>query len=62
MDGGGSVETECGVVVLVAVVREELLAERAGVLDAVEVVGEGGAVLERLELRLRVGVVVALTG
>jgi hypothetical protein len=52
------VQSEPAVVVLVAVVVEELLAERAGCLDVVEVVGEGGAVLERLERRLRVRVVV----
>jgi hypothetical protein len=48
--------------VLVVVVRKERLAERPGVLDAAETLGEGGAVLEGLELRLAVRVVVALTG
>jgi hypothetical protein len=38
------VQSEAGVVVLVAVVAEELLAERTGVVDVVEVVREGGAV------------------
>lgn len=33
---------------------EELLAERAGMLDVVEVVGEGGAVLEGLERRFAI--------
>jgi hypothetical protein len=42
------------VVVLVVVVVEELLAERAGGLDVLEVVGEGRAVLEGLERRLAV--------
>ena len=62
VDGRGGVQSEAGVVVLVVVVVEELFAERAGVLDVVEVVGEGGAVLEGLERRLRVRVVVRLTG
>jgi hypothetical protein len=48
--------------VVVVVVREECFAERPGVLDAAESLGERRAVFEGLELRLAVGVVVALTG
>jgi hypothetical protein len=62
VDGARSVEPERRMVVLMVVVVEELFAEDANVLDAVELVGERGAVLQRLELRLRVGIVVALTG
>jgi len=54
VDGRGGVQSEAGVVVLVVVVVEELFAERAGVVDVVEVVGEGGAVLEGLERGLAV--------
>jgi hypothetical protein len=57
VDGCRGVQSEPGVVVLVVVVVEELLAERAGVLDVLEVVGEGGAVLEGLERRLAAEVV-----
>ena len=46
--------------VLVVVVVEEDLAERPSVLDGPEALGERGAVLEGLELRPGVGVVVAL--
>ena|SRR5918994_3736089 len=53
----GVLQSEPGVVVLLVVVVEELLAERAGVLDVLEVVGEGGAVLEGLERRLAAEVV-----
>src|SRR3982074_3394447 len=45
--------------VLVVVVREERAAEAPGVLDAAEALGECRAVLQGLELRLGVGVVVA---
>jgi hypothetical protein len=47
---------------LMVVIREERLAEEAGVGDRTEAFGEARAVLQRLELRLAVGVVVALTG
>ena len=67
--GGGAVVdrrrrvvTDPGVAVVVAVVREEAVAEGPGVLDATEAFGEVRAVLEGLELRLGVRVVVALTG
>ena len=53
VDGRWGVQSEPGVVVLVTVVIEEFLAERASVVDVVEVVGEGGAVLERLERNTR---------
>ena len=55
-------EPDAGVAVLVVVVVEEDLAERTGVLDAVEAGGEGGAVLEGLERGVAVGVVVADMG
>ena len=42
---------------VVVVPIEECPAERPRVVDRVEPVGEAGPVLERLELRLRVGVV-----
>ncbi len=42
---------------LVVVPIERRAAERSGVLDRVEVVGELGPVLERLEVRFSVGVV-----
>jgi len=45
--------------VLVVVVIEETSAESPGVIDAPEALGERWAVLEGLELRLAVGVVVA---
>jgi hypothetical protein len=45
-------------VVLVVVPAERALVEAAGVLDRAEPVGEGGVVLEGLELALGVGVVV----
>ena len=48
--------------VLVVVLAEEFLAERAGVLDVVEAVRERRAVLEGLELRFAVRVVVADVG
>jgi hypothetical protein len=49
-------------VVLGVVPGEEPLAERSGVLDGAEGVGEVRSVLEGSEVRLDVGVVVALTG
>ncbi len=57
MDGVGGHEADAGVAVLVVVPGEELAAERSGVLDRVEAGGEAGPVLQRLELRLGVGVV-----
>jgi hypothetical protein len=51
-----------GMAVLVVVIGEERAAERAGVLERPECPGECRAVLQRLELRLAVRVVVALTG
>jgi hypothetical protein len=53
---------DAAVVVLGVVPAEEPLAERAGVFDAAEAVGEVGPVLQRPEVRLAVGIVVALTG
>jgi len=44
--------------VIVVVPAEELAAEAAGVLDGVEPLGKDRPVLQRLELRLAVGVVV----
>jgi len=55
---GRGVQADPGVAVHVVVVLEERRAERSGVLDRAEAAGEVRAVLERLELRLGVGVVV----
>ncbi len=62
MHGGWGVQADPGVAVLVVVRSEELLAERAGVLQRTEPFGEVRAVLERLELRLAVRVVVGYPG
>ena len=62
VDRGRRVVADARVPVLVVVVGEERLAERPGVLDAAEALGEGRAVLEGLELRLAVGVVVLTCG
>jgi hypothetical protein len=58
VDVGGGEQPDPAVAVLEVVPAEEDLAERSGVLDAVEPVREGGMVLEGLELALAVGVVV----
>ena len=55
---GGGVQPDPGVPVIVVVPAEEDLAERSGVLDGAEPVGEVGPVLEGLELRLGERVVV----
>src|SRR4029453_4827619 len=60
--GRGGVQPDAAVAVLVVVVAEELVAESAGVLNGAESVGEGRAVLQRLERGLAVGVVVADLG
>ena len=57
VDRGGGHQADPGVAVGVVVPVEELAAERAGLLDVLEAVGELGPVLQRLELRLAVGVV-----
>ena len=59
VDRGRRVLADARVAVVVVVVGEERLAERPGVGDGAEALGEARAVLERLELRLAVGVVVA---
>lgn len=46
----------------VVVILEELLCPGPGIVDVVEVTGPGRAVLEGLEVRFDVGVIVALTG
>jgi hypothetical protein len=56
------VQADAGVAVDVVVVIEERGAERAGVVDRAEPAGERRAVLEGLEVRLAVGVVVADVG
>ena len=58
VDRGGGVQADAGVTMDVVVVLEERGAERAGVVDRPEPNGERRAVLEGLEVRLRVGVVV----
>ena len=55
VDRCGRVQPERGVTVLVVVGVEECGAERAGVVDRPEPLGERRAVLERLELGLGVG-------
>jgi hypothetical protein len=68
LDGGAVVDrcrcvvADAGVAVVVVVVGEERLAERPGVFDATEALGERRPVLQRLELSLAERVVVALTG
>ncbi len=58
VDVCGGVQSDPGVAMLVAVPAEEPVAEDAGVLDAAEPVGEVRPVLQGLELRLGVGVVI----
>ncbi len=62
MHRGRGVHHDSRVAVLVVVVREEHLAERAGLFNGVETLGKGWAVLERLELRFGEGVVVRHVG
>jgi hypothetical protein len=62
VDVGGGVQAQPAVAVVVVVPGKEVLAVRPGGFDRVEAAGEAGPVLEGLELRLGVGVVVALTG
>ena len=57
-----SVETESAVMVLGVVPREEPGAEATRILDGAEPRGEGRSVLEGLELRLGVGVVLGGVG
>ena len=49
--GGGRVQPDPGMTVVMVVVLEERFAEDAGVFDRAEPVGERRAVLERLECR-----------
>jgi len=56
VDVGWGVEADTRVAVFVVVVLEEPLAERSSRNDVGEPLGEGGRVLEGLELRLGVGV------
>jgi hypothetical protein len=62
VDVGGGVQAEAAVAVLVVVPGEEVLAVLAGGLDGAETGREPGPVFQGLELRLRVRIVVALTG
>ncbi len=57
MDGCGRHESDAGVPMDVVVPVEERPCEAPGVQDRIEAVREAGAVLPRLELRLRVGAV-----
>ena len=57
VDGGGGHQADPGVAVLLVVPVEEVAAERACVVDRVKAGGERGPVLERLEVRLGVGVI-----
>ena len=56
--GCGGVHRYTGVPVFIVVIPEEVAAEYAGVFDGSEFAGECGAVLEGLEVRLRVRIVV----
>jgi hypothetical protein len=58
VDVGRGVVPDAGMTMVLVVPAEEATAEGAGVLQRAEAVGELGPVLEGLELRLRVGVVV----
>ena len=62
VDGFRGAQAEAGVTVLGVVPGEEVAAEGAGILDGAEARREAGSILEGPELRLRVRVVVALTG
>jgi hypothetical protein len=62
VDVGGGVQAEAAVAVVVVVPGEEFLAVGAGGLERGEPGGERRPVLEGLELRFGVRVVVALTG
>jgi len=57
VDGGWGHQANPGMVVGVVVPADERAEVSAGVVDAIEPVGELGPVLQRLETRLRVGVV-----
>ena len=57
VNGRGSHQLEAGVVMLVVVPREELLAEAAGLFEGTETIRKAGAVLQRFEVSFRVGVV-----
>src|SRR5450755_2263773 len=59
VDVGGGVQAEAAVAVLVVVPGEEVPAVCPGGLDGAEPGGEPGPVFQGLELRLRIGVVVA---
>jgi hypothetical protein len=60
VDVGGGVESDARVPVFIVVVLEEPFAECPGRRDVGEALRKGGRILERLELGLRVGVVVGL--
>src|SRR3546814_20231808 len=62
VDVGGGVEPDAGVAVVVVVVSEEPVAERAGVVDAGEALRERRGVFQSLELGFAEGVVVAHVG
>ena len=62
VDLSGRQQADAAVVVAVVVPVEELAAEGACVLDGAEAVGKFRAIFHRLELTLRVGVVVGLVG
>lgn len=59
MDGRRGEQADAGVVMVRVIPGEEALAEAPAVLDATKAVGEVGAVLERLELRLGKRVIIA---
>ena len=58
MNDGWSHETDSRVPVFVVVVAEEVTAEQVSILDGTETLRELRAILQRLELRLGVGIVV----
>ena len=57
-NSSGSHPWKAGVVLLVVLPREELLAETAGLGEGAEAIRKAGAVLQRFEVGFRVGVVV----
>ena len=58
----GRVEPDPGMTVLIVVVCEEAAKEDTGVVDTREVPGERGTILERLEGRLDVRIVIRYVG
>ena len=62
MDGTWGVQANAGVAVFGVIVREEHPPEDPGVVDAGEIVRECRTIFQSLECRLRIRVIVRLTG